>query len=406
MKRFLLGSVAFAALFSAGQIANAQAPSNPPAAAERPASEPAEKKAPPPKAQNESKEAPGPNKPSAGNSSDQKSAPPKAASESKEPDRTKSSQEKTETPKAASESKDSETPSKTTSEKTGSPKAGSESKEPVKSTTSPPPEKSSPAKASSETKDAPSKSGATQPAPSAPSKDNAETKPPTPPNTPTSAPPAANNAAPPAGAAKTGETKEGPSTSQQNVATTAPNAPAVAPEKAAKINEVISREKVQSVDNVNFSVSVGVNIPSTVTVHPLPPTIVEIVPEYRGYDYIVVREEIVIIEPRTRRIITVVHRGGSGGIASAAQSSTRISLSPDRRRTIKQTLVRSSSPRPAQTSTRLAVGAEVPQTYEIREFPAEVLQESPELRDYEYVLDEDVVVVVDRRERRVIEIID
>ena len=53
MKRFLLGSVAFAALLSAGQIANAQAPSNPPAAAERPASEPSEKKAPPPKAQNE-----------------------------------------------------------------------------------------------------------------------------------------------------------------------------------------------------------------------------------------------------------------------------------------------------------------------------------------------------------------
>jgi hypothetical protein len=274
----------------------------------------------------------------------------------------------------------------------------------VKSSTSPPPEKSPPAKASSETKDAPNKSGATQPAPSAPAKENAETKPSTSPNTSTSAPPANNAAPPPGPASKTGETKEGPSTSQQNAATSAPNAPAVAPEKAAKINEVISREKVQSVDNVNFSVSVGVNIPSTVTVRPLPPTIVEIVPEYRGYDYIVVREEIVIIEPRTRRIVTVVHRGG--GSASAAQSSTRISLNPDRRRTIKQKLVRSSSPRPAQTSTRLVVGAEVPQTYEIREFPAEVLQESPELRDYEYVLDEDVVVVVDRRERRVIEIID
>ena len=61
MKRLLLGSVAFAALLSAGQITNAQAPSNPTAAAERPASEPAEKKSPPPKAQNESKEAPGAN---------------------------------------------------------------------------------------------------------------------------------------------------------------------------------------------------------------------------------------------------------------------------------------------------------------------------------------------------------
>jgi len=45
-------------------------------------------------------------------------------------------------------------------------------------------------------------------------------------------------------------------------------------------------------------------------------------------------------------------------------------------------------------------------TYEIREFPAEVLEESPELREYEYVVDEDNVVVVGRRDRRVIEIID
>jgi hypothetical protein len=177
----------------------------------------------------------------------------------------------------------------------------------------------------------------------------------------------------------------------------------VPPEKAAKINDVISREKVQSVENANFSVSVGVNVPSTIAVHPLPASIVEIVPEYRGYDYVVVRDEIVIVEPRTRKIVTVVHRGGSS--ASSARSSTRISLTPDRRRTIKQKLVKSSA-RPAQMSAHLVVGAEVPQTYEIREFPTEILEEAPELREYEYVVDEDNVVVVDRRDRRVIEILD
>ena len=74
---------------------------------------------------------------------------------------------------------------------------------------------------------------------------------------------------------------------------------------------------------------------------------------------------------------------------------------------IRQTLVKSTQPRPAQTSSvRLTVGTEVPQSYEIREFPADVLQESPELREYEYVVEEDNVIVVDRRDRRVIEILD
>ena len=166
---------------------------------------------------------------------------------------------------------------------------------------------------------------------------------------------------------------------------------------------MISREKVQSVENVNFSVSVGVDVPSTIAVHALPPSIVEIVPEYRGYDYVVVRDEIVIVQPRTRKIVTVIHRGGHS--ASNARSSTRISLTAERRRTIKQKLITSASSR-SNASARLVVGAEVPQTYEIREFPAEVVEESPELREYDYVIDDNEVVVVDRRDRRVIEVIE
>lgn len=263
------------------------------------------------------------------------------------------------------------------------------------------PAKASPKSAGDTTKDAPAKAGAstsTQQPATATNPDPKTTAPASATGTSTTSSPTA----PPA--AGTASSKSGQPASQQNAVTTAPGAPAVAPEKAAKINEVIAREKVEAVTNVNFSVSVGVNIPSTVTVRPLPKSIVEIVPQYRGYDYVVVRDEIVIIEPRTRKIVTVINRGG--GSATSTRSSTRISLAPERRRTIKQTLVKTGSPRPARTSARLVVGAEVPKTYEVREFPVEILQESPELRDYEYVLDEDNVVVVDRRERRVIEILD
>jgi hypothetical protein len=43
-----------------------------------------------------------------------------------------------------------------------------------------------------------------------------------------------------------------------------------------------------------------------VHVVPLPDTVVEIVPRYRGYDYILVGDEIVIIDPRTMRIVAII----------------------------------------------------------------------------------------------------
>jgi hypothetical protein len=39
---------------------------------------------------------------------------------------------------------------------------------------------------------------------------------------------------------------------------------------------------------------------------PLPPTLVEINPGWRSYVYFVVQEEIIIIDPRSRRIIAVL----------------------------------------------------------------------------------------------------
>ena len=47
-------------------------------------------------------------------------------------------------------------------------------------------------------------------------------------------------------------------------------------------------------------------MPDTVTFYDLPETIVDIVPEYRGFDYIVVRDELVIIDPDTLEIVAIL----------------------------------------------------------------------------------------------------
>lgn len=58
--------------------------------------------------------------------------------------------------------------------------------------------------------------------------------------------------------------------------------------------------------NVNFTISVGTRIPRNVHVVVLPEEIVQIVPEYRGFDYFLVEDEIVIVDPRTLEIVAVI----------------------------------------------------------------------------------------------------
>jgi hypothetical protein len=58
--------------------------------------------------------------------------------------------------------------------------------------------------------------------------------------------------------------------------------------------------------SINFSISVGATVPRTVRVYDLPPDVVTIVPAYRGYKYVLVDDEILIIDPRTWRIVAVI----------------------------------------------------------------------------------------------------
>lgn len=57
---------------------------------------------------------------------------------------------------------------------------------------------------------------------------------------------------------------------------------------------------------MNFSVNIGVAVPRTVHVEVLPTDIVEIVPEYRGFDYVIVGNQLLIIDPNTMLIVEVL----------------------------------------------------------------------------------------------------
>jgi hypothetical protein len=89
-----------------------------------------------------------------------------------------------------------------------------------------------------------------------------------------------------------------------NAATSATAAPPA--EKRGQIASAIKSEKIQETTNVNFNISVGTVIPSSVRFHPLPPRIVEIYPEWRGYEVVYVRGQYIIVRPQTHEIVYII----------------------------------------------------------------------------------------------------
>ena len=81
---------------------------------------------------------------------------------------------------------------------------------------------------------------------------------------------------------------------------------ALSAEQHAKIWTTLRGEKSERLTNVPFSTTVGEIVPGTVHLYSLPVSILEYAPQYRDYEYILVGDEILIVDPRTLRIVAVI----------------------------------------------------------------------------------------------------
>ena len=176
------------------------------------------------------------------------------------------------------------------------------------------------------------------------------------------------------------------------------------PQKKSQLTAAIDKVKVKPLTRVGFSVSVGVAVPRTVELRPVPTTIVDIVPQYRGYDFFVVRDEVVIVEPRTHKIVDVIERGPTR--ASAETTARHVKLSKHQREIIRRhatTRRTVTTGAASRTTTEVTVGERLPDSVEVESFPEEVYREVPAVREYRYIERGDDVYLVDPSSRRVIE---
>ncbi|MBS0529612.1 MAG: DUF1236 domain-containing protein [Proteobacteria bacterium] len=77
-------------------------------------------------------------------------------------------------------------------------------------------------------------------------------------------------------------------------------------EQRTKITTVIKNEHIRPETHVNFSVSIGTRVPREVHFHPLPAEIVTVYPDWRGYEFFLVRDQIVVVDPHTLEIVAVL----------------------------------------------------------------------------------------------------
>jgi hypothetical protein len=77
-------------------------------------------------------------------------------------------------------------------------------------------------------------------------------------------------------------------------------------EQRTKITTVIKSQNVRPATNINFSISVGTRVPRDVGFHPLPAEIITVYPEWRGYEFFLVNNQIIVVNPRTLEIVDVI----------------------------------------------------------------------------------------------------
>jgi Protein of unknown function (DUF1236) len=186
-------------------------------------------------------------------------------------------------------------------------------------------------------------------------------------------------------------------------------------QQQTSVSAALQSEQVQRLDRVDFALTVGTVIPAYVALNPLPESIIEIVPQYRGYDFVMVRDEIIIIEPRTRHIVTVLRGEGRSAAAAAHRQVTGeegrsaataahgpLQLTGEQWQLIRSDLLTSES----VPLDSVEIGERVPADISLLSIPADILDEVPVIGQYRYVVTADQVVLVAPDTREVVAIIE
>jgi hypothetical protein len=79
-----------------------------------------------------------------------------------------------------------------------------------------------------------------------------------------------------------------------------------------RFSENIRRMNVRPLPRSSFSVSVGASVPRSIRLYTVPADVIAIYPQYRSYRFVLVEDEIVIVDPGSYSVVTVLPISGRG----------------------------------------------------------------------------------------------
>lgn len=70
---------------------------------------------------------------------------------------------------------------------------------------------------------------------------------------------------------------------------------------------ISNRQAKKDTAPVGFRAAVGAHVPDSIKLEPLPKAVVELVPRTADYEYAFVANQVLLVEPRSRTVVEVIH---------------------------------------------------------------------------------------------------
>ena len=168
-------------------------------------------------------------------------------------------------------------------------------------------------------------------------------------------------------------------------------------EKRTNLSQTILKDRnVNRVTNVNISINVGTRLPRSVHLVALPASVIEIVPEYRSYSYLVKDDQICIVDPNSYEIVEIIP--ASGQVATRSGPATLVLSEEEKAIILREVDMRDGS---TLGLGALSEGADVPRDVKVRAFPEMIVQKVPKLKGYSFFTAENRLAIVDQQGTKV-----
>jgi hypothetical protein len=194
------------------------------------------------------------------------------------------------------------------------------------------------------------------------------------------------------------------STNQQTGSTSDTQASNTPPAKLSetdrsKVFSTLKSNRQASNQRIDIDVNVGTRLPAHVRPRPLPRTVVQVLPQYQGYEFVMVRDEIAIVRPGTREVVDVIHEPGSS-LSYAERTTTQgrgtIHLTDQQRSKLRDE---------ARRFTTSQVSSSGNQCLSLQPLPASLAADNPDLKQYQMLAIGQDIVLIDPSSKKVVDVI-